>query len=89
MVTILWILAAAAALAFAVVMTWKTFVGWKEEDVIILDPAEQSLENEQRSTVALVVKLTTWAKGFGFTALAMLVLIGGISLYNALHAFGG
>ncbi len=87
--TWLWILGAAIGLAFIVVMIWKSIVGLKEEDVVILDPAEDNLANEQRDTVARVQRLAVWAKGFGFTALAVLIVAGGLSLYTALHAFSG
>ncbi len=89
LVSWLWILWAAITVAFVAVMIWKSIVGLKEEDVVILDPAEDNLANEQRETVARVQKLGTWAKGFGFAALGALVLACGASLVRALNAFGG
>ncbi len=89
MLTGLWVLWAAITLAFIVVMIWKSLVGLKEEDVVILDPAEDSLASEQKITVARVERLALWAKGFGFTSLAVLILTCGLSLYRALHAMGG
>jgi hypothetical protein len=85
----LWTLWAAITVGFVAVMIWKSIVGLKEEDVVILDPAEDNLAAEQRDTVARVQRLTIWAKGFGWTSLVVLVLTCGVSLYKALHAFGG
>ncbi len=89
MLTGLWVLWAAITLAFIVVMIWKSLVGLKEEDVVILDPAEDSLASEQKITVARVERLALWAKGFGFASLAVLILTCSLSLYRALHAMGG
>ncbi len=88
LVTWFWILGAAVGLAFAVVMIWKTLAGLKEEDVVILDPAEDNLANEQRDTVARVERLTLWAKGFGFSALGILVVAAALSLAHALNFAG-
>ncbi|MGD0496952.1 MAG: hypothetical protein ABSC23_00795 [Bryobacteraceae bacterium] len=85
-ISILW---AAVTLGFVVVMIWKALAGRKEEDVVILDPAEDGMAAEQQQTVAKVRRLTVWAKAFGFTSLGLLVLVGGISLFRALHAFSG
>jgi hypothetical protein len=89
MLTWLSILWAAVTLGFVVVMVWKALAGLKEEDVVILDPAEDALAAEQRETVAKVQRLTVWAKAFGFASLALLILVCGISLARALHGFGG
>jgi amino acid transporter len=87
-VTWLWILGAAGTVAFIVIMIWKSIVGLKEEDVVILDPAEDNLAAEQRETVAKVERLAFLAKTFGFTTLAILVVASILSLYHALRFTG-
>ena len=88
LVTWLWIVGAGVGLAFAAVMILKTLAGLKEEDVVILDPAEDNLANEQRETVARVEKLTVWAKCFGFSALGIFCVAAVMSLTQALHFKG-
>ena len=85
----LWILCAALTLGFIVVMIWKSLAGLEEVDVVISNPAEDRMAAEQRQTVAKVERLAAWAKLLGFTSLAVLVIACGVSLYRALHAFGG
>ena len=89
LLTWLWIVWAAITVAFIAVMIWKSIVGLREEDVVILDPAEDNLAAEQRETVAKVLRLVSWAKGFGFASLGILLLACGVSLVQALHGFGG
>jgi hypothetical protein len=85
----IWLLIAWAAvtLVFLVVMTWKSLVGMREEDVVILDPAEAKQEAEQRRVIASVQRLTYWAKAFGFSSLGLLLVIGSIWAYRTYRAF--
>src|SRR5690349_25135767 len=80
MLLVVW---AAVTAAFLAVMTMKALTGWKEEDVVILDPAEERLAAEQRVIVAKVERLTRWAKCFGFASLALLLTAGGVWFYRA------
>jgi hypothetical protein len=43
---------------------------------VILDPAEAKRAAEQAQVIARVQRLTSWAKGLGFTSLGLLVVIG-------------
>lgn len=60
----------------------------KEEDIVI-PPAEERLAAEQQMIISKVERLTRWAKYFGFTSLALLVMVGGIWLYRAMLVFNG
>jgi len=80
---------AAFTVAFVAVLIWKTLVGFREEDVLILDPAQMNKAVEQEQIVHKVEALTSWAKRFGFASLGFLVLAGGIWLYRAMMAFNG
>ena len=42
---------------------------------------------EGRDPIAKVERLTLWAKCFGFTSLALLVVAGGILAYRAVQTF--
>jgi hypothetical protein len=78
---------AAVTLVFIAVMAWKSLVGMREEDVVILDPAEAKQAAEQQRVIASVQRLTYWAKAFGFSSLALLLVIGSIWGYRTYLAF--
>jgi hypothetical protein len=89
LLTLLLVVWAAVTLAFATVMTWKSLIGLREEDVVILDPAESKQAEEQQQLVARIERLTTWAKRFGFASLALLLVVGGMYAYRGYLAFNG
>jgi hypothetical protein len=83
---VVWI---AVTVVFVAVMFWKSLVGLKEEDVVILDPAEDRQAAEQQQTIARVERLASWAKRFGIASAALLVLTGGLWLYQGIRSFNG
>ena len=83
---LLLILWAAITLGFVGVMFFKSLASMKEEDVVILDPAESKLAAEQATIIARVELLTSWAKRLGFSSLGLLVLVGGLWAYKSLVA---
>ena len=87
--TVLLIVWAAVTLAFLVVMAWKSLVGMREEDIIILDAAEAKQAAEQQQVIASVERLTWWAKAFGFASLALLLMVGCIWAYRVYLVFSG
>ena len=87
--TLLLILWAVVTVAFMAVMAWKSLVGMREEDVVILDPNEANLASEQQRVIATMERLTVWAKTFGFASLALLMLVGGVWAYRGYLAFSG
>jgi hypothetical protein len=89
LLTVLLILWAAVTVAFLAVMAVKSLTGLREEDTVILDPAEDRRAAEQQAIVARVERLTMWAKRFGLTSAALLVLAGGVWIYRAMLAFNG
>ena len=89
LMTTLVLIWAAVTVAFVAVMIWKSLVGLREEDVVILDPVEDRQAAEQRETVAKVERLTSWAKGFGIASAGLLVLTGVLWLYQGLKSYTG
>lgn len=69
---------------FVVLTIWKILVGLKEEDVVILDPAEAAQAAEQQQVIAKVQRLNSWVKAFGLASLALFLAGGGIWLYQGL-----
>ncbi len=82
----LWILWAAVTLCFGIVMIWRSLVGLKEEDVVILNPAEDKQAGEQQDTINKVMRLTRWAKGFGYSSLGLLLITGCLYFYRGMVA---
>ena len=87
LITSLLLLWAAVTAIFVTVMIWKSLVGLKEEDVVILDPAEASQAAEQQQIIARVERLTMWAKRFGLASLALLLVTGTLWMYQGFVAF--
>lgn len=86
LVTVLLVIWGAVTVVFVAVLIWKSLVAFKEEDVVILDPAEASQAAEQEMIIARVERLTLWAKRFGFASLALLLVTGGLWLYRGISA---
>ena len=87
--TLLLVLWGTVTAAFLAVMGWKSLIGMREEDVVILDPAEAHLVSEQQQIIATMVRLTRLAKTFGFASLGLMIVVGGIWAYRGYLAFNG
>jgi len=87
LITSLLLLWAAVTAIFVTVMIWKSIVGLKEEDVVILDPAEANQAAEQQQIIAKVERLTIWAKRFGLASLTLLLVTGTLWMYQGFVAF--
>jgi hypothetical protein len=68
------------------VMIIKSLTSMREDDVVILNPAEAKRAAEQKQVIARVERLTSWAKGLGFTSLGLLVVIGSLWAYQSIVA---
>lgn len=82
--TILWIVWGAITVVFVALLVYRSLISMKEEDQIFLDPAEASLENEQREIVKRIQRLSPYVKGFGFASAASLVTIARLYTYPVL-----
>lgn len=87
--TLSWIAWGAVTAVFVVLMIWKSLVGLREDNVVILNPAEARQASDQQVIVAKVQRVTAWAKGFGYLSLALLLVAGGILAYRGYQAFNG
>ena len=79
----------AVTAVFVALMIWKSLVGLKEENIVVLDPAEDKQAAEQQQIVARVQRVTAWVKGFGFASGALLLLAGSVWVYRGYLAFTG
>ena len=71
---------------FMGVMIIKSLTSMREDDVVILNPAQAKRAAEQKQVIARVERLTSWAKGLGFTSLGLLVVIGSLWAYQSIVA---
>lgn len=85
--TILLVVWSAITLVFIALLIWKSFAGLREDDQIFIDVAEAKQAEEQRTIVAKVERIAAWMKGFGFTSLALLLVIAGIWIYQGFTTF--
>ena len=84
-----WIAWGAVTTVFVALMIWKSLVGMREDNIVVLDPAEARQAAEQQLIVAKVERVTAWAKRFGFASGALLVVAGSIWAYRGYQAFTG
>ncbi len=84
-----WIAWGVVTTVFVILMIWKSLVGMREDNVVILDPAENRQAAEQQIVVARVERVTAWAKRFGYLSLALLLLCGCVWAYRGYVAFTG
>ena len=87
--TLSWIAWGAVTTVFVALMIWKSLVGLREQDSLVLDPAEARQAAEQQQIIAKVERVTAWAKRFGFASGALLILAGCIWAYRGYVAFTG
>jgi hypothetical protein len=73
---------------FVVLMIWKSLLSMREEDVVYIDPAEASQAEEQRRLIAKVERLTSFAKSFGIASAILLLVSGGLWIYQGINASG-
>ena len=85
--TVSWIIWGAVTGVFVILMIWKSLVGFKEDNVVLLDPAEDRQAAEQKLIVARVERVTLWAKRFGYASLALLAVVGGVWAYRGYVVF--
>jgi hypothetical protein len=85
--TVSWIIWGAVTGVFIILMIWKSLVSFQEDNVVLLDPAEDRQAAEQKLIVARVERVTLWAKRFGFASLGLLVLVGGVWAYRGYVVF--
>ena len=89
LLTFLEVVWAAVTVAFVALMTWKTFAGMREDDVVILDELEASQADAQRKLIAKLEKITAYVKGFGLASLVLFVVTGVLWIYRGVTTYSG
>ena len=87
--TVTWIAWASVTTVFVVLMIWKSLAGMREDDMLILDPAQERQAAEKQQVVERVERITRWVKRTGLLSGALLLISGGIWIYRGVVAFNG
>jgi hypothetical protein len=87
LLTILTVLWVAVTIIFLSLLLYRSLVGMKEEDTLILSAAESKLEEEQKQIQDRLHHIQPYLRGFGWSSLALLVAVGGIWVYRGLKDF--
>jgi hypothetical protein len=65
---------------------YRTILGNAEEDQLFLDKAEAALEREQQDVIKRINRIDPFIKWGMIASIALLLIIGGIWLYQGLFA---
>ncbi len=84
-ITALLITWGAITAVLAILVAYRTLIGMKEDDQLFLDPAESSLEAEQRELLTKLARLSPYIKGLSVASGAVLLGIFSILMYRGLH----
>lgn len=87
LLTVLTVAWAAVTVIFLSLVLYRLLIGMKEEDTLILSPAESKLEEEQKQLQIRLRHLQPYLRGFGWASAALLAAVLGISLYLGLRDF--
>jgi len=70
-----------------IILIYRSLVSMKEDDQIFLDPAESKLQQEQEQILHRIRKIDPYAKGLGVASAGLLLVSGGVFMYEALSRF--
>ncbi|MGB6943025.1 MAG: hypothetical protein WBE37_11560 [Bryobacteraceae bacterium] len=82
--TVAWV---AVTVVFLSLWFYRSLVGMKEEDTLVLSAAESKMEEEQRQIQTRLHQIRPYLRGFGWASVALLVAVAGIWLYRGLKDF--
>ncbi len=77
----------AVTAVLVIILIYRSLVSMKEEDQIFLDPAGSNLQQEQEEILHRIRKIDPYAKGLGFASAGLLLVSGGVLVYEALSRF--
>ena len=87
LLTILTIAWVAVTVVFLSLWFYRSLVGMKEEDTLILSAAESKLEEEQRQIQTRLHQIQPYLRGFGWASAALLAGVAGIWIYRGVKDF--
>jgi hypothetical protein len=82
--TVAWV---AVTAVFLSLWFYRSLVGMKEEDTLILSAGESKLEEEQKQIQVRLHQIQPYLRGFGWASAALLAGVGGIWVYRGVKDF--
>jgi len=87
LLTVLTAVWAAVTLIFISLVAYRSLVGMKEEDTLILSAAESKMEQEQKQIQTRLQHIQPYLRGFGWASAVLLLTVVGIWVYRGLKDF--
>ena len=85
LLTVLTVAWAIVTLILAVLIAYRSLVGFKEEDTLVLSFGESSLREEQKQVQTRLQHLRPYIWGFGGASVALLAIIASIWIYRGVQ----
>lgn len=82
LLTVLTVAWAAVTVIFISLVAYRSLVGMKEEDTLILSAAESKIEEEQKQLQVRLHHIEPYLRAFGWASATLLVVTAGIWLYQ-------
>ena len=80
--TALVILWAAVTTVLVLLLVYRSVIGMKEEDQLFLDPAQASLEADQKEIMNKLARVAPYTKGLSILSGVLLLAIAGLWVYR-------
>jgi hypothetical protein len=65
-----------------VLLIYRSTLTMHEDDQLFLDSAEDHMQKEQSELISKMNRITPWLRVFGAGSALLILLIGGLALYN-------
>jgi len=82
MMTALVVALIAFAVIFIALLIYRGTLTMHEDDQLFLDSAEDHMQKEQQELIRKMNRLTPWVRIFGAGSALLIIVIGGLALYN-------
>jgi hypothetical protein len=87
LLTVFTVALAAMTVIFLSLVGYRSLIGMKEEDTLILSAAESKLEEEQKQIQIRVHRIQPYLRGFGRASAVLLAAVGGVWIYRGIKDF--
>jgi len=87
LLTVLTVVWAAVTVIFISLVAYRSLIGMKEEDTLILSAAESKFEEEQKQIQSRLQHIQRYLRGFGWASAALLIAVAGIWIYRGVKDF--
>ena len=74
----------AFTIVLVILLIYRSTLAMQEDDQLFLDEAESHMQKEQEELLGKMNKLQPYVRGFGAASGALILLIAGLAIYDAL-----